>query len=133
MLRIKQVNYSAGGDAITLYNPNSFAVSTLGYSISDTSAAPHRFAMPVIQVQPGEELTVYCDNYDASKVLRNLQTDFNLSKYETLYLYHSASGTDTPQEVDAVYLPNLHPDSLFVRNLTTGKFYEVLAEELADH
>ena len=131
-LRIKEINYSEGGDAIVLYNPNSTPISTLGYSLTDIEGVPRRFAMPVITLQPGEELIIYCDNYDPSKVLRNLQTNFNLSKYETLYLYHSQSDAHTPQKIDAVYLPNLHPASLYVRNTSTGKFYEVLAEERTD-
>lgn len=131
-LRIKQVDYSSGGDAIVLYNPGSTPVSTLGYALSDMDAALTRYSMPVMTLQPGEELIVYCQNYDPDKVLRNLQTDFNLSKYETLYLSRRTSDNSTPTVVDAVYLPNLHPDALYLRDLTTGKFYEVLAEERTD-
>ncbi|MBQ7337462.1 MAG: CotH kinase family protein [Clostridia bacterium] len=131
-LRIKEVNYAEGADVITLYNPNSYAVSTLGYSLTDTDGAPRRFSMPVITLEPGQELIVYCQNCDPSVVLHHMQAPFNLSKYETLYLYHTDSDTKRSTAVDTVYLPNLHPGSLFVRNPSDDKFYEILYEERED-
>ncbi len=128
-LRLREVNYTKGADTITLYNPNSYPVSTMGYSLTDTDGAPRRFSLPVITLQPGQELTIYCKNASSAEVLHQMQTDFNLSNYETLYLYHTDANTGHQRVIDSVYLPNLHADSLFVRNTTDGRFYEVLAEE----
>jgi hypothetical protein len=130
-LALRAVNYSEGADTVTLYNPNSFPVSTLGYALTDNEGAPRRFAFPVITLQPGEELTIYCSNYPSSEVLHNMQLPFNLSKHETLYLNHTDADSGVTVTVEKVYLPDLHQGSIYVRQ-ENGKYYEILLSERDD-
>jgi hypothetical protein len=126
-LRVQKIDYSQGTDCITLYNPGTTPISTLGYSLSDLSGAPRRFGLPVITLQPGEELIVYCQNHTPHDVRYHMQTDFNLSKNETLYLNYTDPSTGELTTVDEIYLPDLHSGSLYVRDTKTDRFYEVLA------
>ena len=129
LLFVSEISHGNGGDYITLYNPNSFAVSTQGYSLSDDANNLRRFALPVIHVQAGESLTVYCDNYSSSDVLRHLQAKFNLSTGETLYLTKTDAKAEQSTVIDSILLPKLQDGSIYVRDLYDGGFYEVLPQQ----
>ncbi len=128
-LTISEINYAEGADTITLHNPNTFPVSTLGYSLTDDPSLPRKYSLPVITLQPGESLTIYCANVDSSLTLHNLQANFNLSKYETLCLCATDPETEETATLQSVYLPDLHAGSIFRLNKGDCRFYEVLLEE----
>lgn len=128
-LTIREVNYAEGSDTVTLYNPNSFPVSTLGYSITDDASLPRKYSLPVITLQPGESLTIYCANVDSSIALHNLQANFNLSKLETVTLCVTDPDSEETTTLQSIYLPDLHAGSLYRMSLEDGKFYEILYDE----
>ena len=129
-LRIKEISFVNGGDYIVLYNPGSAPVSTRGYSLSDDGNNLRKFTLPMMVVGAGEELVVYCDNYNTLEALRHQQTSFNLSKTETLYLTRSNDDATVRTVIDQIYLPDVHRGSIYVRQEYDKRFYEVLAEDL---
>lgn len=75
-------NYS---DIIEITNIASFAVSTSGWYVSDSTTNPHRYALPNKILQPGEFMIVFADGssrYEDDEI----HASFGLSEDETAVL-----------------------------------------------
>ena len=116
--------YSADGsqDYVVLYNPYDVPLSTKGYQLSDSAKKPGRYALANKIVQPGEFLTVYCDNYVGRETLHQMCMPFGLSTGESLYLSYEN------EILESISIINLHDGYVCRRNLTDRKFYEIKAD-----
>ena len=116
--------YSADGsqDYVVLYNPYNVPLSTKGYQLSDSAKKPGRYALANKIVQPGEFLTVYCDNYVGRETLHQMCMPFGLSTGESLYLSYEN------EILESISIINLHDGYVCRRNLTDRKFYEIKAD-----
>ena len=115
------LEYSSEGsdDYIVLYNPSkSEAVSTYGYSLSDTSKKVGKYMLPARIIEPQGKVVIYCDNYSGSEKYHQMAVPFNLKEGETLYL------SDNKEIIEEVTLMELHEGYKAVRNLFDNKFYE---------
>ncbi len=79
--------YTAGnGDWIEIYNPTSETINLNGLYLSDDELNMQRWAMPSVEIKPGEVFTVVCKNNSEKSALKKYQTNFSLKTGETLYL-----------------------------------------------
>lgn len=85
-LYISRLYTSGDNDSITLYNPNSAAISTIGYYLSDKFDELDRWEIPTVTIPAESELIIVCKNNNDSSALHKLVTNFNLKVGEILYL-----------------------------------------------
>ena len=123
-LQLTVYEYSADGsqDYLVLYNPHDVALSTKGYQLSDSANKPGRYTLANKIVEPGEFLTVYCDNYVGRETLHQMSMPFSLKRGE--YVYFSFEN----EILEEIAILNLHDGYIGRRNLTDGKFYETKAD-----
>ncbi len=120
-MHLTVLEYSSEGsnDYIVLYNPSvSDAVSTYGYSLSDTEKKLGKYTLPARIIEPQGKITIYCDNYSGSEKYHQMAVPFNLKEGETLYL------SDIGNIVEEITLMPLNGGYSAVRSLKDNKFYE---------
>lgn len=128
-LRLTAVSYDGENDYVVLTNLGQTEISTEGYYLSDKEIAPMRYAIPAVTVPAGESIVVYGEDYALARTGGDAMMSFNLSKEETLMLSF-VDGKGSTVTVDALWLPpKMQDTSSYERNLTDGRFYEVLAGE----
>lgn len=86
LLYIDEVYTGSDSDLLTLYNPNSEAVSTKDLYLSDDETLLKKWKIPTTTVRPEETLTIVCKNNKDSSTLLKLQANFSLKSGETLIL-----------------------------------------------
>ena len=117
-LAIFAVSAAGDKDYVILYNPTADAISTEGCFLSDGG---NTSALRNVTLAPGEKLTVYCRNASGADVPDEaLRVDFSLKTGEKVVLTY---GTEL---VEAVAVPELHPDGILEKDPETGKFREIL-------
>lgn len=91
-------------DWVELYNGGTDPVDLNGYGISDELSEPYKWVFPVITIQPGEFLIVFCSDKD--RFLPDLHTNFKLSDDDFLVLTDAIGNTvqsfelsDSPYDV----------------------------------
>ncbi|MBE6642798.1 MAG: hypothetical protein E7615_04025 [Ruminococcaceae bacterium] len=115
------VEYSSEGneDYLVLYNPSTTeAISTYGYSLSDSEKKLGKYMLPARIVEPQTKVKVYCDNYSGAEKYHQMAVPFNLKEGEVLYL------SKTGEILEAVTLMHLNDGYSAVRSLKDNKFYE---------
>lgn len=115
------IEYSAEGteDFIVIYNPSKTeAVSTYGYSLSDTKDKLGKYTIPARIIEPQGKLVIYCDGYSGAEKLYQLAVPFNLKEGEKLYL------SDLGKIVEDLTIMPLNDGYSAVRSMKDGKFYE---------
>ena len=119
-LHLTVYEYSASGsqDYVVLYNPYDVPLSTKGYQLSDSVGKPGKYTLPGKLAQPGEFVTVYCDNYVGRETLHQMSMPFSLRKGENLYLSFENHILENISIID------LHSGYVCRRNLSDSKFYE---------
>lgn len=128
-LRVTAVAYDGENDYVVLTNLGTTEATTAGYYLSDNDVAPYRYALPSVIVPAGKSVVVYGEDF-AGATESNLYMSFNLSKEETLCFSYVTPDGERAMAIDRVWLPpKMQDTSSYERNLTDGKFYEVLAGE----
>ncbi len=121
-LTVYEYSSSGSQDYLVLYNPHDVALSTKGYQLSDSAKKPGRYAMANKIVQPGEFLTVYCDNYVGRETLHQMSMPFSLKTGERVYLSYEN------EILESISILDLHSGYVCRRNLIDRKFYETKAD-----
>lgn len=85
-LYIRELYTGGGSDWVELYNPNTVAVSTKEYYMSDDETLLNRWKMPTVTIPPESSLIITMKNNKSADSLRKLQTNFSLKVGETLFL-----------------------------------------------
>ncbi len=120
-LSVYEYSSEGGEDYIVLYNPSkSDAVSTYGYSLSDTSHKLGKYMLPAKMIEAGETVIIYCDNYSGSEKYRQMEVPFNLKDGETIYLSYNGELTEETNII------KLHDGYVARRSSLDNKMYEVL-------
>jgi hypothetical protein len=128
-LRVTAVGYDGENDYVVLTNLGETDLTTEGYYLSDNEIAPYRYAIPLVSVPSGESVVIYGEDF-AKETESELYMNFNLGKNETLCLSYVTADGASAFAIDRVWLPpKMQDTSSYERNLTDGKFYEVLAGE----
>jgi hypothetical protein len=107
---INAVNISNRAGRIELFNPNSVAISTRDYYLSDTSDNLRRWKIPTITVNPQETLIIVTSNNRSEDSLMKPQTNFRLREGETLYLSCRNEGI-----IAAVLIPEMGRNDVLLR------------------
>lgn len=124
-LHLTILEYSSEGsnDYIVLYNPSvSEAVSTYGYSLSDTANKLGKYTLPARIVEPQGKVKIYCDNYSGGEKYHQMAVPFNLKEGERLYL------SDVGEIVEEITLMHLNDGYSAVKSTKDGRFYETLID-----
>jgi hypothetical protein len=128
-LRISAVAYDGENDYVVLTNFGAEDTTTRGYYLSDSDVAPYRYALPEVTVPVGKSVVIYGEDY-AAATESDLYMSFNLSKKETLCLSYVTEDGESAYAIDRVWLPpKMQDTSSYERDVSDGKFYEVLAGE----
>lgn len=120
-MHLTVLEYSSEGseDYIVLYNPSvTEAVSTFGYSLSDTENKLGKYTLPARIIEPQGKITIYCDNYSGAEKYHQMAVPFNLKEGETLYL------SDVGNIVEEITMMHLNDGYSAVRSIKDNKFYE---------
>jgi hypothetical protein len=113
---VDELDTGSGADWITLYNPNSSALSTRGFFLSDNAEDLKKWSITPTNVQPGETLKIVLRNNTTQDALRRPQANFSLKAGETLFL------TDADENIHAsVLIPNLRKGQTMKR-LENGRY-----------
>jgi hypothetical protein len=113
---VDELDTGSGADWITLYNPNSSALSTRGLFLSDNAEDLKKWSITPTNVQPGETLKIVMRNNSTQDALRRPQANFSLKAGETLFL------TDADENIHAsVLIPNLRRGQTMKR-LENGRY-----------
>ncbi|MBQ2767160.1 MAG: CotH kinase family protein [Clostridia bacterium] len=121
-LTIYEYSSAGSGDYMILYNPFDVAISTAGYQLSDSANKLGKYTLPAQIVEPGEYLTIYCDNYIGKEMLHQMCLPFSFKTGESIYLSYRYEILETVTFID------LHDGYVARRNLSDGKLYEVKAD-----
>ncbi len=98
-------------DWIELYNYGTAPVNLSGFHLSDNNSAPLKWALPAVDIQPGEFMLIWADSDMAQGPFH---TNFNISASdETIYLFRQNG--DVLQHIDQIALPPLPTDYTFGR------------------
>jgi len=125
---IESVSYEDG--YVVLYNPSETAVSTKGYTLSDSEFEAAKFRIPEVVIPAGERLCVFMSNFSVlGTKAEQMQADFTLKYGESVYLRLLNEETGVYEIADEVKLPKLHRGSAYSRNMLDRKFKEVLHGE----
>lgn len=124
-LSIYEVSAKGDDDYIILINNTHKTVSTLGYALTDDAANPTKYLMPVMHVEPGKTVKIFCKNRNSAQVLRSMVTRFGLKQGETLTLSRKDAGTGAVTTLESVVLPKLKNGYVYRRSLVTALYFEV--------
>lgn len=124
--RLMVIEYSSEGsnDYLVIYNPSKTeAISTYGYSLSDTEKKLGKYMLPAKIIEPQGKVVVYCDNYSGNEKYHQMAVPFNLKEGETVYL------SDAGEIVEKHVLMKLNDGYSAVKSLKDNKFYETAIEK----
>jgi hypothetical protein len=128
-LRVTAIGYDGADDYVVLTNLGENEICARGYYLSDKDIAPARYALPDVTVPAGKSIVIYGEDFSREREGGDAMMSFNLAKEETLCL----SVLDEAGEmvtVDRIWLPpKMQDTSSYERDLTSGRFYELLAGE----
>lgn len=113
--------YSSKGseDYIVLYNPSpTEAISTYGYSLSDSKNKLGKYTLPARIIEPECYLKIYCDNYSGTEKYHRMAVPFNLKEGEKLYLSYRGDIVEKTEILD------LHDGYKAVKDTKYDKFLE---------
>ena len=119
--KLTVLEYSSEGkdDYIVLYNPSpTEAVSTYGYSLSDSAKKLGKYMLPAKIIEPLGKVKIYCDSYSGFEKYHQMAVPFNLKEGERLYL------SDRGEIVEEHLLRHLPDGYSAVRSLKDSKFYD---------
>jgi CotH protein. len=124
-LSLYEVSSKGDSDYIILVNNTNKVISTLGYALTDDAANPTKYLMPVMHIEPGAKIKIFCKNTASAQVLRSMVTSFALKDGETVTLSRKDADSGIVSTLDSVTLPKVKDTNIYRRNLTTGDFFEV--------
>ena len=89
---------------VELYNSGATAVSLGKYKLGLTSDAQEAWQLPVVKVEPGQYMVVYCD-----KIGKKLHADFRLDsgKGGSVYLFFNGEVDDKRENIGKQPAPNI--------------------------
>ena len=85
-LYIRELCTANGADWVELYNPNSVAISTRDYFLSDDGNNLGKWKIPTVSIPPNNGVIIVMRNNRSPDSLFKMQTNFSLSAGETLFL-----------------------------------------------
>lgn len=117
---ITEVSSDSDNDYIILYNPYKEDINLLGYSITDDINEPGKLILPARLLRSGKSLKILGEDNKETPTSEMIRAGFNLKDGETVGLYLKG------ELVDKVTIPDLKKGSVYVRDLLTMRFSEVI-------
>lgn len=117
VLQISEVFSEGINDYVEIINCSDAELSTGGYFLSDSDDYT-QYVLPRIQLQPGETLRIYGKKTTDWESLGQFCMNFNIREGECLTLIKGE------EIVDSVEIPRMADASVYVKNFSTGEFYE---------
>lgn len=118
-LVISEISFNGKNDFVVLSNPYSTEVSTANLCLSDDINNLQRLVIPIRTVGAGQSIIIYCENNTSINSIGEMLAPFNLKETETLTL-----STITGKIVDQIVLPNAAKNSVLIKNMINGEFYQ---------
>ena len=128
-LRVTAIGYDGEDDYVVLTNLGKHEIGAGGYYLTDKDIAPMRYALPDVTVPAGKSIVIYGEDFSREREGGDAIMSFDLAKEETLCL-SVLDETGEAVTLDCIWLPpKMQDTSSYERDLTSGRFYEVLAGE----